>query len=154
MLSKEEFKQYKLEFWEEFKRYMGKHRSTSGRKINWLNYPTEYKNFYLRLVPEKDSVAVNFDIQDRDDSVRAIIWEQMGELQKVLYSYTGEATLWDDEASNNVLPTFCQIQWKKEGLNYMKREDREEIFQFFEKILVAFDEFYQEFKDIILHLVH
>jgi hypothetical protein len=55
MFSKEELKQYKIDFWTAFKKRMQDKRSSNGRKINWLNYPSEipYISFDLMLTPKK-----------------------------------------------------------------------------------------------------
>ena len=58
MLTKEELKLYKTTFWEEFKQYMSKHRSASGRKMNWLQYRTDIKYIFLRLQTDKSTVRL------------------------------------------------------------------------------------------------
>lgn len=153
MLTKEERKEKNTQFWSAFKKHMQQHRSSNGRRMNWLTYPTEIKDIYLRLETEKNAVAVNFDIQFKDAGVRAIFWEQMGELKSVLSSeMNGDIGEWIDDCSSATVPIFSRIQWRKEGLNYMIEEQHEAIFSFFEEKLLGFDAFYQEFKEILLFL--
>lgn len=152
MLSRQELSDYNTLFWIEFKKHMSRTKSSNGKKINWLNYPTEIKNVYLRLQTTKNEVALYFDFQFRDETIRSVFWEQMGELKTVLEQHIGTEGIWNERESNDALPVFCRIQWKKEGLNYLRESDREAIFDFFKTHLVAFDAFYQDFKEILLFL--
>jgi len=52
MLSKEAQKERNLLFWNAFKEVMRKRISSSGRRVNWANYPTEVKNTYLPVISD------------------------------------------------------------------------------------------------------
>ncbi len=153
MLSKEEFKSYKIAFWEEFKLYMSKHRSASGRKTNWLQYKTDIKHVFLRLETNKTNVRMCFDIQFKDQVIRSIVWEQMGELKKVLTDEMGESGIWEEHFWNDTIDDFCRIYWEKEGLNFLNPHDKNAIFLFFEDKLIRFDQFYDTYKDILINLI-
>jgi hypothetical protein len=153
MLSKEEFKQYKITFWEEFKQHMSKHRSVSGRKMNWLQYKTDIKHIFLRLETNKSTVRVCFDIQFKDQAIREIVWEQMGELKKVLTDEMGEEGIWEEHYWNETISDFSRIYWEKTDLNYLNPEKRLAIFDFFEDKLIRFDKFYDVYKDILINLI-
>lgn len=152
MLSKEALKEKNSAFWNDLKLFMSKTRSASGRKMAWLSYPTDIRHLYLRLEAGKNEVALNFDIQYKDPSIRGVFWEQMNELKKVLTEAMGEEGEWIEHCHSESVADFCRIRWKREKLNYLNEEDHPEIFAFFKEKLVAFDAFYQEFKDILLFL--
>lgn len=153
MLSKEELKAKNTQFWGDFKKHMHAFRSSNGRRMNWLAYPTEISDFYLRMKVDKNEVSLNFDIQCKDSGVRAIFWEQLNELKAVLTeAMDGDAGIWHDELSNAFVKSYSSIQWKKEDLNYLNPSHQDAIFDFFEKKLKGFDLFYQEYKDILLYL--
>ena len=153
MLSKEELKQYKINFWEEFKQQMSKHRSASGRKMNWLQYKTDIKYIFLRLETNKSTVRVCFDIQFKDADIRAIVWEQMGELKKVLTDEMGEEGVWEEHYWNETISDFSRIYWEKTDLNYLNPEKKSAIFDFFEDKSIRFDKFYDVYKDILINLI-
>jgi hypothetical protein len=153
MFSKEEFKIYKTSFWEEFKQHMSKHRSASGRKMNWLQYRTDLKDIYLRLETNKNNVRVCFDIQFKDSEIRSIVWEQMGELKKVLTNEMGEEGNWVEHFHNETINDFCRIYWEKSKMNYLKSTDKSAIFSFFEDKLICFDRFYDVYKEVLINLV-
>ncbi|MCE3295743.1 MAG: hypothetical protein K0R65_1457 [Crocinitomicaceae bacterium] len=152
MLSKEALKEKNTAFWNDFKEFMRPIRSSNGRKMAWISYPTDIRHIYLRLHVSKSEVALQFDIQYKDATVRAVFWEQMNELKKVLTDEMGEEGEWIEHCWSDSVPDFCRIQWKREGLNYLKESDQPEIFEFFKEKLIAFDAFYQEFKDILIFL--
>lgn len=154
MLSKEELKEKKLEFWNSFRLRMSKIRSTNGRKMNWLNYPTDIKNIYVRLDVTKQFASLSFDIQHKDEGIRSIIWEQMYELKKVLTdSMNGDEGEWIEHGFNENISDFCRIQWKLENVSFYNENDREKIYTFFQEKLIQFDDFYQQFKDILILLI-
>ena len=153
MLSKEELKHYKITFWEEFKQHMSKHRTASGRKMNWLQYKTDIKHIFLRLETNKSTVRVCFDIQFKDQAIREIVWEQMGELKKVLTDEMGEEGIWEEHYWNETISDFSRIYWEKTDLNYLNTEKRKIIFDFFEDKLIRFDKFYDTYKDILINLI-
>jgi hypothetical protein len=132
---------------------MSKHKSTTGRRINWINYPTEIKFIYLRLEVDKFGARICFDIQAKDQSVREVIWEQMEELRKVMESSMGEDGSWNYNFSTIEISSFSRIKWEIDSVNIFREADQVVIFEFLEEKLIAFDEFYQNFKDIIILLV-
>ena len=153
MYKKEELKFLNTQFWDEFKTFMAKHKSNSGKRINWLNYKTNIDSIYLRLETDKNSVRVCFDIQHKDAEIRSIIWEQMNELKKVLTDEMGSGN-WNDKAFNTTLPEFCRISWELNDVHYLNSNDKEKIFLFFEDKLISFDRFYDTYQDILIHLVN
>lgn len=153
MLTKEERKQYNTLFWSEFKQYMKSTRSESGRKVDWLHYPTQIKFIFLRLEATNDYVAIHFDIQPKDAGVREIIWEQMGELKTVLtQAMNGDTGNWIENEYSSVIGNFSRIQWKLDGVNYYNPNDKMKIFSFYKEKLVGFDEFYSNFSEILILL--
>jgi hypothetical protein len=42
--------------------------------------------------------------------------------------------------------------WDQQGLNFYNEKDKDQIFEFLKNRLIEFDEFYQEFKEILISL--
>ena len=153
MLTKEERKNHNALFWGEFNRFSRTFRSASGKRTNWLNYRTRIKFIFLRLEATNNYVALNFDIQPKDDGIRQIFWEQMGELKMVLTNaIDGDSGIWIEKEYSEVLGEFSRIQWKLEGVDYYNPEDKEKIFSFFKDKLLGFDQFYNDFNEILILL--
>ncbi len=153
MLSKEERKARNLAFWSAFKEVMRKKMSSNGRRVNWATYPTEIKDTYLRLNVDGQKATVSYDIQFKDSGVRAIFWEQLGELRKVMEQHVTRPAEWREEVTQTDGNTISQIVWTLENVSFYRDEDWAEIHHFFRSVLIEFDAFYQEFKDILIALV-
>lgn len=154
MLSREEQKLQNLEFWTEFRKYMNKVRSKNGRRMNWLSYPSDVKNVYVRLIVDSKSARLCLDFQHKDEGIRAIIWEQMTELKKVMESTISHETIWLEKLNTEDGRVISRIMWEQIGLNFYQLEDRDAIYEFLKNRLVEFDQFYQEYKEILISLTH
>jgi hypothetical protein len=153
MLSKEARKERNEKFWSGFKEYMRGTLSSTGKRVNWLNYKTEVQDTYLRLVCDGKTTAVCYDIQFKDTGIKAIFWEQLGELKKVLEASMQQETNWEENLITNEGLLISRISWSIVNLNFYNDEDWYKIYAFYKNRLVEFDEFYQEFKDILIALV-
>lgn len=153
MLNREELKAKNTEFWSDFRKHMNKVRSSNGRRMNWLNYPSDVKNIYIRLQADAKGTRLCMDIQPKDEGVREIVWEQMTELKKVMESSMKYETTWIEKLTSDDGRTFSRIMWETKDFNYFNEEDQIEIFEFLKNRLLEFDEFYQEFKEILISLM-
>ncbi len=152
MLSREQQKQLNIEFWNEFRKFMNHFKSSNGKRINWLSYPSDVKNVYIRLQADGKGARLCFDIQPKDDGIRAIIWEQMTELKKVMENNMTYETIWLEKMWNDEGRSFSRIMWQQEDVDFYLTKDRIVIFEFLKNRLVEFDAFYQEFKEILISL--
>lgn len=133
---------------------MREHKSSNGRGINWLNYPSDVKSIFIRMQVDKKTTALNFDVQFKDPDILAIVWEQLHEMRKLMETTMEMEGQWLEHNYLNNGQQYYRIQWSIDNLNYHKLEDREEIYSFLEATLLKFDEFYQEFKEIVVNLVN
>ena len=154
MFSKEESRQLNLAFWNGFQDYISKNRSSNGRKINWLNYPSDIKSIFIRLEVDSKGARLCFDIQSKDDDIRALLFEQMSELKVVLEDITIEKPTWIENHYYLNKQYISRIVWENNLLNFYKSEHRDLIYTFLGESLVKFDLFYQEYKEILIALAN
>lgn len=154
MLSKVELQEHNKNFWEEFRKRMRKHHSSSGRRTNWLNYPSDVKSIFIRLEVTKKYASLNLDLQFKDKEIRELVWEQLFEMKKIMEIKMGFEAEWLEDMYLDNGQQFYRIQWKKAPCNYFEKSEQESIYDFLENVLLKFDEFYQEFKEIVINLVH
>jgi len=154
MLSKEELKEKNSSFWNEFRKTMNKETSSTGRQINWINYPTGVKDIYIRMEVDSKGAALCFDIQPKSDGIRQILWEQMTELKAIMESEMGIKADWNEESHFWNDRLISRIKWEDKSLNYFNEEDIPKIIDFLKDKLKRFDKFYQEYKDIIVNLAN
>jgi hypothetical protein len=154
MFSKEEARLINQKFWDDFSNFMSKIRSSNGRKINWLNYPSDVKTVFVRLEVDSKHASLCFDIQHKDDELRAIIWEQMTELKMVMEDTTIIPPTWSENYYYLNKQYISRISWDIQNVNIHKAEDKEIIFEFLKERLIKFDLFYQEYKEILMALAN
>jgi hypothetical protein len=152
MLSKQAKKDRNTQFWNSFQKEMRNVKSSDGKGIHWINYPTGVKDVYVRLETDGKATRFCFDIQPKDDGIRSILWEQMTELRKVMEDQTGPATSWNELDRVFAGRNVSRIFWENSDLNFYNDDDLRLIKQFLKEKLRAFDLFYQEYKEILIAL--
>lgn len=151
MLPREEQKERNTAFWNALKTDMKRYNSKHGVKRNWIGYQTEVKDVYLRMEADGKGVRLCFDIQPKDDGIRSIVWEQMTELKRLMTDMIGEG-IWEEHYTSSYGITASRIYWEDNTLNFYKDEDLPKMRAFLKDKLIKFDEFYQEFKEILINL--
>ena len=154
MLSKEERRELNELFWTGFKESMKKIPSSTGKRMNWINYPSDVKGIFIRLEADGLGARLCMDIQPKDDGIRALIWEQMGELKRVLESTMNVVTHWEENYTLKDGRTISRIHWSTNDGDFYRKDDHEKLYSFLKSRLIEFDQFYQEFKDILILLVN
>ncbi len=152
MFSKDELRNRKALFWNEFRAIMTLERSASGRKVNWINYNSGIKFLFIRLDATSKKATFSIDIQPKDDGIREIVYEQFTELKRVLENEFLEPAKWQQQ---HVLPNqqeISRIYWELDNVNMFKQEDKQKIFDFFRINLLSFDRFYSEYNEILISL--
>jgi len=152
MLSKEERKALNTTFWDGFRKEMRKLKSVNGKNINWINYPSDVKDIYIRLQTDAKGARLCFDIQPKDDGIRSILWEQLTELKVVMENELGTATAWNEIDHVFQGRNVSRVYWELPDANFFIAEDRMRMKEFLRSKLVQFDRFYQEYKEILILL--
>ncbi|MDG1841854.1 MAG: DUF4268 domain-containing protein [Crocinitomicaceae bacterium] len=152
MLGKQEKKEMNTRFWKDFKKSMRKEKSISAKKTNWVNYPTQINHLYLRMICEK-STSLNFDIQIKDEEIRDLIWQQLIELKVVLENSMNYPSIWTKNFYTKEGVCISRISWENKSLSLYDETQWSEIHSFLKQRILGFDKFYQEFKDILIHLL-
>ena len=153
MLKKEERKQINEQFWAAFRAQMKPYRSSNGRRINWIKYPSDIPHIYVRMEVDAMSARLCYDVQFKDPEIRSIVWEQLLELRVVLEQHMQHPTLWQQNMLLSDGRTIDRISWDMPQVNYFLKDNQPIILTFLQNRLLEFDRFYQEFKDVIILLV-
>lgn len=152
MFSKEARKERNTAFWESFKKKMRSVKSSNGKAIAWVGYPTDVKDVYLRMEADANGARLCFDIQPKDDGIRSILWEQMTEMKVIMNAEMGIDSIWKEESHVLNDRLVSRIYWENTELNFFKDEDLPKFESFFKDVLIRFDRFYQEYKEILINL--
>src|SRR5690554_5333928 len=130
MFSKEERKTLNTEFWTRFKEKAGINKGANGKRINWVNYPIGVKQIHVRLHADTEISRFSIEIQDKDESIRLLVWEQFEELKKVLEQEMLVPGTWEKHEYNIAGQPISRISWTLEQVNMYKKEDRQKIYDF------------------------
>ena len=153
MFSKEEKSALNHSFWDEFKNSMKKSSSQVQKRVNWLQYPTHLKHTYLRLVFDQKEAAVCYDIQFKDEEIRALFWDQLMELKTLIEKNMGVSTIWIQSFETHNGSTISRLKWQDSSLCIHQKKDWKKAQRFFKERLLEFDVFYQEYKEILINLI-
>jgi hypothetical protein len=153
MFSKEERKELNSAFWKRFRSFSAKERNAEGKRINWLNYPVRIKQIYVRLHADHSSVKFSIDIQDADEGLLDLIWDQFNELKKVMEAEMPSAGYWSKSEFNAANQPIYRISWELENVSMYNKEDEPKIFLFFMRHLKGFDQFFVDFRDVLYGLL-
>ena len=126
----EEKKERNIKFWEDFRKAIKDQRSTNGRQMNWINYPTDVKDIYVRMEADGDGARLCFDIQPKEDGIRSILWEQMTELKTLMQAEMGIEAIYLEKSHYWNERLISRIKWEDNTLNYFNEEDIPKIIEF------------------------
>jgi hypothetical protein len=153
MLSKEEKSALNHLFWSDFRKVMRSTTSSSNKRINWLNYPTNLKHTFVRLVFNPRETSLCYDVQFRDNDIRTLFWEQLQELKTIIESSMGSPTVWVKDYETSEGLSISRLKWETTEYSLHNEKDWKPAHLFLKERLLEFDIFYQEYKDILIHLI-
>ena len=151
MYSKEESKSLKKEFWTTFGVYMKKYNKLYENKIRWVNYKTTCKDIYFRLDADKKKAYFSIDLQHRDESIRALFYEQFTELKAVITEEFKSKLTWEEECET-YYGTFSRIQTEIPNVSIFNKNNWQEMFQFLEQNIVNAHDFWEDYGEIFKNL--
>ncbi|MBD3635953.1 MAG: DUF4268 domain-containing protein [Crocinitomicaceae bacterium] len=151
MLSKEEVKELRIDFWGRLEHQMKKLRNPHGSKVNWMNYNTGIKHLYFRMEADESGARLCIDIQFPDEGIRALYYEQFEEFKNVLSSKFKTLNWypkWDHWNGKEI----ARIAIEKGGCSLRNTDDWDKMHLFLKLNFVKLDEFWTEFGEVFHNL--
>jgi len=143
MFSKEEATLLRKEFWISFGKSFPK---------KWLLYNTEIKGFSFKFVANRKYAAVCLDIENPDELVNLLYYDQMLSLKDLLSSKIPEI-IFNDAYELESGKTIHRIYMPFEGkFSIHNKNTWRDCFEFFMETMPKFEEFYYEYEDIIKNI--
>ena len=144
MFSKAEAQIIKKEFWTAF---------AEAYPRKWLLYDTKIKDVSFKFYVDNKKAQVLLDIEPKDEQKRTIYYEKVESLKNILHEdYLPDAVL----ERNFHLETGKIISriWieKTGGISLYNKATWNEIFDFFNENMDAFERFFYEYEDYIRDL--
>jgi len=155
MYTKEEAREITTLFWTSFGKYMQKHTSQFQFHNKWVNYKTGVKDVYFRLKIDKSSASVSIELQQKDDGIRELYFQQFEELKRVFTDIVGEWNWEPNVIYQTTLGNYLElssISISIPEVNLYNKDTWQKAFYFFEEHIVKLDEFWADFNEIFKQL--
>jgi hypothetical protein len=151
MFTRDEAKAWNERFYTLFGTYMRRHEPQAEGARQWLNYRTGVKGIFFRVEATGKEAIASIDLQQADEGVRKLLFDQFLKFRKALENHTGPL-LWEEEYSLSSGRTISRIYQKQEEVSLFRQDDWHQIFPFFEKYLLGFDAFWADFREGFIEL--
>ncbi len=140
MYSKAEMQQMKREFWIAFaEKYPRK----------WLLYDTKIKDFSFKFDVSNRSASVLLDIESRDDLKRHAYFEKLESLHTILRDEHISDLVFHRDLTLESGKVISRVVVSKDNVGVSNRSSWDDIFDFFNEKMDAFEMFFYEFEDYI-----
>lgn len=143
MYSKEESQRIKREFWIQF-------AETYPRK--WMLYDTKIKDFSFKFYVDNKKAQVLLDIEPKDDEKRKIYYEKVESLKAILLEDYLPDAIFERHFYLESGKEISRIWVDLPNVSVNNRNTWDEIFDFFNEKMTAFEIFFYENQDYIKDL--
>ncbi len=140
MFSREASKKLRQEFWTSF----GK---SFPRK--WILYHTRIKGLFFKFHFDTQKTMVSLDIEDHNLENRIKLWEKLESLKTVILSEYLPDAIFEESCYLENGKEISRISILKEKVSIHDKSTWQETMQFLNQHMLAFEDFFQEYKEII-----
>ena len=149
MYSKEEAKALRIKFWNSFEKFSKKKRRKLGKSAQWMLQKTGIKGFDLKFDILDNSIQVGFEIAAKGLQRQIKYYEKMQSLKALLDETFDYQLIWNDHYITTEGKEVFRIYVEKENLRLFKESDWNQIFEFFFKQMIKFEDSFLQYRDII-----
>ena len=147
MYSKEESKQLREEFWNQFKTLSIRRRKAKGLPGDWLLTNTGVKALNLRFHVDREVAQVGIDLETRNMDKRIELFEKLESVKKVLEEAMKAPMIWELEYTRENGKSVSRIYIQKEGVDIYNDKTWPTTHQYMYDNMMKLEAFYREYKD-------
>lgn len=152
MFTKEQEKELRAAFWEKLVATLKGQRSASGKKINWMKYPTGMKDVFIRAEADAHGCRVCIDFQFKDAGIRSLFYDQFLETKTVFENMVEWPVNWQPEYTHAYGTTVARISVEYPNTHLFRRSDWPQMHQFLKKQFIQIDSYWTEFNELYFML--
>jgi hypothetical protein len=149
MFSKEEKQNINKEFWEGFKTYSHTHKI----KRKWLLTKISIKSTQLKFYADHNKALVLFQIDNKSEEKRQEIYSYFYAFRKLWDKEAGIDLKWSENFEGVENKILSAVYFELEGVNIIRKEDREDIYDFFVKKMTILEDIYLEYKEALSYQI-
>jgi hypothetical protein len=146
MLSKEEAKQYRIDFWSHLASQMDKMRNPHGTKVDWMNYNTGIKHIYFRMEADEEGARLCIDIQFPEPGLTALYYEQFTEYKTLIEGFL-KTLEWKQKHDPWNGKTVSRLFVERKECHLFNKEDWDKMHLFLKLNFGKLDQFWCEYGD-------
>lgn len=149
MYTKEEAKNIKIKFWEDFKQYT---KNKIGKK-RWLLRNISIKYSQFKFDANKNFAIVAMQIDSKKDIKRNMIYETVKAYKIVIEEICGNDLIWEKDYLTEDNRIISMIYYKLDNVNLFRTDDKKKIYNFFIEKMNLLELAYIEIKDSIVQSI-
>ena len=140
-------KKIKEEFWTRFGQFMALHPSVSGERVSWLNYKTGVRHVQAKIMVEADRAYFGIEVSSPDHTTRDKLYRQLLSDLTILAGCSGNE--WQNNPTHSSGgKTVSAVYQEMTGVNVFLQSDWPAIISFLKSLLLCFDEFWTDQRDL------
>ena len=149
MLSKDESKQLREEFWKRFRDYSSVRRKQKGKPSNWIMNYTKIPQLKLKFEFETTKAIVGIDIETRNVDKRLSLFGKLEEFKTILETTMATELKWELEYELENKKSISRIYLELNDVSIYNKEDWPKVFPFFYKNMMKLEKFYEEYWEVL-----
>lgn len=149
MYSREEAKERRVEFWNQFREFTNKRRKGKGRTGKWILDKTGINALNLRFHFDETTALVGIDIETRNLDKRLEMFEKLESTRNQINKALGENARWELEYIRENEKSVSRIYTAIEDVSILDRNTWNRVNMFFFDRMTALEDYFLEYKDYL-----
>lgn len=150
MYSKEELKQLRIDFWENFGQRCEIHPELKYRKRRWVLHRTKIKGVALRFDVSRKDAKVILELGNRSENTRLKAYEFLEKYKVVLEEGFENGLIWEffherEDSGAEV----CQIFTQLESVDFHRQNQWPDIYNFYIENMLKLEENFMSIRDLL-----
>jgi len=149
MFSKEDAKQLREEFWDQFNELSARRRARRRLPGNWMLTHTGIKALNLRFHVDRKVAQVGIDLETRNMDKRIELYEKLEALKKLLEEAMEAPMNWELDYVRENGKSVSRIYLQKENIDIYNKETWSRAHQFMYENMMKLESFYRDYNDYL-----
>lgn len=146
MYSKEETKEFKIQFWDGFKRYSKK----MGRKMtSWVLKGTQIREAQLKFDLNEKGAFVMLQIDSKFEHKRHLVFDRFEKYKPVIIGICGDDLVWEKDYFVDGFKEVSLIYFHLAEASVYQKDDWEKYYQFLFSKMTILEEAFLEVKEVV-----
>jgi hypothetical protein len=149
MYSKEEAKQIRVAFWNQFRDYTNKRRRNKGRTGKWVLSRTGINALNLKFHFDEKIALVGIDVETKNLDTRLAYYEKLESLKNQINQALGENVKWELDYIRENDKAISRIYTAIDGVSIVENSSWNRVNMFFFDRMTALEDVFLEYKDYL-----